>query len=281
MARHQDIDGWHREPPAVADLAPGALQFPCWAEPKADGLRAVAVIDGQGHASIRSRTGLVLSCPRIAAELEELLRGRTDYVLDGEIAGSSFARTQSAISTGDDTGLRFNVWAFITASEWNGETWPAHQGLILDRAARILPHDGQRVSGHFRFGLLCHDEASAEAAFRVFRASGYEGAVYKPMAATWGERWLRRKEHATIDAPIVGLEEGHGRLAGTVGAVLVDVAGAVTRIGSGLSNDVRRALWELGDRARGRMVEFRVEAAPASGRAAPAVFVRMRPDKDG
>ncbi|HOX08721.1 MAG TPA: hypothetical protein PK280_20165 [Planctomycetota bacterium] len=270
---------WHREPAPVADLYPGCLTFPVWAEPKADGVRAVAVMDGEGRVSIRSRTGVVYDCPRIAAEIEQLLAGRRDLVLDGEIAGADFAKTLSGVQSGYDEALRFHVWAILTASEWTGETSPAHQSVLLERAARFLPRDGQRVSGHFRFGLRCESHEDTDRAFIVFRASGHEGAVYKPLGAPYGVGWFRCKEHLTVDAPIVAVEEGAGRLAGMAGAVLVEVAGAVIRIGGGLSDEVRRSLWDLGERARGLVVEFRAEAAPTSGRAAPAVFVRMRPDK--
>lgn len=274
-----DFATWYHEPPAVSDLYPGCLTFPVLAEPKIDDLRAVAHIDGIGRVSIRSRSGLVWSCPRIAAEISELLRGWRDMVLDGGITGASWGAAVSGLERGDDAGLRFSVWGILTESEWIGETRPAHLHLVIERMKQMLPRDGQRVCLHSRFGLVCNDQTDVDRAFEVFRASGYEGAVYKQLDAAYGEGWFRRKEYKTIDAPIVAVEEGHGRLAGTCGAVVVDAAGVAVRVGIGLSDEMRRRLWKLGDHARGQVVEFRQEAAPASGRAAPAVFVRMRPDK--
>jgi DNA ligase-1 len=48
----------------------------------------------------------------------------------------------------------------------------------------------------------------------------------------------------TLDLEIVGYEEGSGRLAGTLGAILVEYKNNVVRVGSGFSDELRREIWK-------------------------------------
>jgi len=65
-------------------------------------------------------------------------------------------------------------------------------------------------------------DASIDAAFQAARARGHEGLVLKRADAPYdagrrGQAWLKvKRAHATLDAVIVGAEEGHGRRAGVL-----------------------------------------------------------------
>ncbi|HEY5802758.1 MAG TPA: DNA ligase D [Lysobacter sp.] len=71
--------------PMLADVGEAALQHPDWMwEPKLDGYRALAFVDGNG-VRIRSRRGLEMAAtfPRLAAELRE--QAHHGMILDGEL----------------------------------------------------------------------------------------------------------------------------------------------------------------------------------------------------
>ena len=65
-------------------------------------------------------------------------------------------------------------------------------------------------------------EVSVDAAFRGARERGHEGLVLKRADAPYdagrrGQAWLKvKRAHATLDAVVVGAEEGHGRRAGVL-----------------------------------------------------------------
>ncbi len=55
---------------------------------------------------------------------------------------------------------------------------------------------------------------------------------------------LKVKKMQTLDLEIVGFEEGEGRLAGTLGAILVRYKdGNIVKVGSGFSDDLRASIW--------------------------------------
>lgn len=66
---------------------------------------------------------------------------------------------------------------------------------------------------------------------------------------------IKVKEFYSIDLPIVGFEEGQGRNAGRVGAILVEYKGSIIGVGSGLSDEQRIYMWERQENYIGRIIE--------------------------
>ena len=59
-----------------------------------------------------------------------------------------------------------------------------------------------------------------------------------------------------MDLEIVGFEEGEGRLAGKLGAVLVRYKnGNVVKVGSGFSDELREMIWDHQDETLGKIIE--------------------------
>lgn len=55
---------------------------------------------------------------------------------------------------------------------------------------------------------------------------------------------LKVKKMQTLDLEVIGFEEGEGRLAGTLGAILVRYKnGSVVKVGSGFSDELRASIW--------------------------------------
>jgi DNA ligase-1 len=64
----------------------------------------------------------------------------------------------------------------------------------------------------------------------------------------FGRTWnlMKVKKMNTLDLEIVGFEEGEGRLAGTLGAILVRYKnGNIVKVGSGFSDEMRSRIWNL------------------------------------
>jgi DNA ligase-1 len=79
-------------------------------------------------------------------------------------------------------------------------------------------------------------------------AKGEEGIMINLMGAKYEfkrtNNLLKVKKMQTMDLEIIDFEEGEGRLAGTLGAILVRYKnGNVVRVGSGFSDELRASIW--------------------------------------
>jgi ATP-dependent DNA ligase len=249
----------------VCDYYPGALEFPCWAEPKANGFRVKAVYGARGPSawSFFSRSGVELQFPEISAELNTCRLAPLSEI-DGELMAVAF----SVAAAGQGlAGARF--LAFDIPTEWGG----------LDRrqaAMEAVFPEGERIKLLSRIGRVVFNEDDAQAAYETFLCMGFEGAVFKALQGAYGEGWFRRKPKITIDAPICGLAMSKTGIQ----AILVMVDGVVTRLGMGLSKALKAELAATGAGVlQGRMVEFEAAERLPSGKFQSPVFVRFRDDK--
>lgn len=95
---------------------------------------------------------------------------------------------------------------------------------------------------------------------------------------------LKVKKMSTLDLEIVGFEEGTGRLAGTLGAILVRYKnGNIVKVGSGFSDRLRAEIWSNRDEWFGNICEIQYfeETTNADGGESLRfpVFKDYRPDK--
>jgi len=68
---------------------------------------------------------------------------------------------------------------------------------------------------------------------------------------------LKVKRFYTCDLKILRLEEGSGRLSGTLGAFVVDYKGNELNVGSGMSDEQRTEFWNKCDELVGRVIEVK------------------------
>lgn len=97
---------------------------------------------------------------------------------------------------------------------------------------------------------------------------------------------LKVKEFYTMDLPIAGCNEGTGRLAGTLGALVLDFKGHEVKVGSGFSDEQRTEFWRNRDNLIGVLCEVKYKevsydkSTGADSLQFP-VFVGIRNDKEG
>jgi len=68
---------------------------------------------------------------------------------------------------------------------------------------------------------------------------------------------LKVKQFYTVDLEILDLEEGTGRLKGTLGAFVVRYKGNILRVGSGMTDKQRATFWNDGIALVGRVIEVK------------------------
>ena len=95
---------------------------------------------------------------------------------------------------------------------------------------------------------------------------------------------LKVKRFYTMDLPIIGCEEGTGRLAATLGAFVLDYKGNEVRVGSGFTDDQRTLFWKQRDSLAGVLCEVKYkEISNDKNTGADSlqfpVFISLRTDK--
>ena len=96
---------------------------------------------------------------------------------------------------------------------------------------------------------------------------------------------LKVKRFYTMDLPIVACEEGSGRLAGVLGAFVLNYKGNEVRVGSGFTDEQRVLYWEHRDELTDVLCEVKYkEISYDKNTGAESlqfpVFVQLRTDKN-
>jgi DNA ligase-1 len=116
------------------------------------------------------------------------------------------------------------------------------------------------------------DTAEGEARFVELNKAavdgGYEGVLIKDVDAPYeckrSHSWLKAKPFIEVTLEVVGIEEGTGRNAGKLGALVCagqdDGKDIRVNVGSGFTDDQRSSIWSAGDNVGGSLVEVRADA---------------------
>ena len=108
----------------------------------------------------------------------------------------------------------------------------------------------------------------------------FEGVVFRHPNDLWSAEILRAKLSLTVDLRIVDFEEGKGRLAGCLGAIIaIDRNGLTHTIGGGLSDKLRKAIWSNRQHYLGKVIIVEAKKQFASGQLRHPNFLDFHPDK--
>ena len=251
-------------------------------ECKLDGVRVLAVVQGTS-VTLYSRNGKEFeNFPQIAQAIEDNRKaffqiphgGR--FVLDGEIVGESFQKLMKQAHRKSDAvtdGMIYHVFDIIPFDSFLEGHYNAQQYRrieMLERVRALLPAEGAiQIMNGLDVDLDTaegHDIMSryAEAAVE----GGFEGIMIKSMDAPYlckrTDSWMKWKPTITVDLKIVGFEQGTGRNADRLGAIICegDDNGRHIRVnvGSGLSDSDRDEYWHSRADLVGHLVEVQADA---------------------
>ena len=224
---------------------------------KLDGFRLIALKDKFGNIKFYSRVGqLVEGLVEIEAELKANFPN--DVALDGELTISNYfdmpskdaykAASKIIRLKGDTpkTGLTYRVFDIMTAEEFISQRCPA---IYDDRRSLLDSYAGKATHIEVLPVLYRGTDTSKITEFLdKITSEGGEGCILNLCDApyVWNRTWnlLKVKKMNTLDLQIIGFEEGTGRLAGTLGAILVRYKnGNVVKVGSGFTDWLRAEIW--------------------------------------
>ena len=253
-------------------------------EPKLDGVRVLAVVQGM-NVSLFSRNGKEFqNFPQIAtsiavnrAAFQRNLGSGGRFVLDGEVTGESFQKLMKQAQRKSDVetdGMIYNIFDIIPLDDFQRGYWNAQQYKrfdILEQARNQIDeeHTFIRIVTGLEVDLDTaegHDVMQRYAEDCV--AEGFEGIMIKAVDAPYvckrADYWMKWKPTISVDLNIVGFEEGTGRNEGRLGAIICEGEDNGRRIrvnvGSGLSDSDRDEYWTARDDLLGHLVEVQADA---------------------
>lgn len=241
------------EPVSKAMLAKpykGTLPKDYACEPKIDGVRVIVEVCRETLAvSFKTRNGNPLpAIAHLGEWFAETASQHGVFTFDCEaVSGTDFFDGVGAIRSqhrDDDARL----WLLDLPDDVG--TYAQRRELMASFMLRV----GEVTLVPSFFNLAPND------AFRRFVSQGFEGAMVKDTTAPYsqGKRsnaWLKVKAVDSEDCPIVSVHEGKGRLAGTMGHVVVEHNGVLVRVGGGFTDEQRRQIWENRDTVIGSWLE--------------------------
>jgi DNA ligase-1 len=246
-----------------------------YVEPKLDGVRVITICDvDKDEVKMFSRNGKELNnFPKIFEQFDSMLDQMSEsMVFDGEIMSDDFQTLMREIhrkggAKTDDAVL--NVFDCLTLEEFKEGGSSVE---LIKRKENLLSYQyGPNVSV-VQFVKMNLDDEDGQKQFADYNKlcidKGFEGIMVKPIGGVYeckrSSLWLKVKPFIEVSLKVVDTEEGTGRNAGKLGALIVEGTDMdkfiKTNVGSGLTDTDRETFWKAKDKLIGQIVEVRADA---------------------
>lgn len=265
------------------------LKFPLYVEPKLDGVRGT-IIKTDGVMISRSRNGKDVTDS--VSHLIKPFRNKKFSFIDGEWNAKwskkdyhkykgRRAKANSLLSTGRKKGgysttkkwkkfqkdnLYFTVFDKVSKDIFLQSKYFTDSTPFKVRRKKLEKFMAKISSPNVRLikSYVVRSQKELDKLYKKLLKQGYEGLMIKfpnsPYATCRSGYWLKRKDFATEDYKIVSVNEGKGRLKGTLGSLtLLTPKGELMNAGTGWSDKKRRELWSKRKKLVGKYVEVRTQ----------------------
>jgi len=272
-----------------------------YAEPKSDGIRVLVTIDDKADVIYYSRNGRALDmlshldneCRKMAMSAAAMSGAFLDgTALDCELVSNTgnFGDVSGAIHRKNYVAKDARLLCFhmmpLSSLEKGRDT--VKQLKRHRMAGRIIERRKLRFIWYKPPVKVDSDKDVQRLHLKEHRklVKGkplYEGTMVKDLHRRWeGKRsdaWLKIKDEQTVDVRVVGMKEGAGKYAGTLGALIVDYKGKEVPV-SGMTDDQRRKFWKKPQSIVNKLIEVEFQEETIHGSLRHPRYKRHRPDKD-
>jgi len=276
------------------------VQFPALVQLKMDGMRFNAIVRN-GKVEYRSRNGKEIQLlGNLDADFIKMA-GDVDCVFDGELLvndkgvvldrqtgnGILNKANKGTISDLEARKVRATIWDIIPYIYFEDGECPVAYGKRFDSlTALIEKHSPEKVSIVRSWEVENYD--TAKALFEEFLQRGEEGIILKDKRGIWEDKrakhQIKFKGELECDLKIVAVEEGTGKYAGMLGAIICESADGVVKVnvGSGFNDDHRKTLWKekLIDKIVAVKYNSRIKNKAGEESLFLPIFVEIREDKN-
>lgn len=237
------------------------ITYPAYVQLKMDGMRFNAIVR-EGKVEFRSRNGKEI---QLLGHLEKQfsdMAGDVDCVFDGELVvkkhgiildrqtgnGILNKANKGTITESEASLVCATVWDVIPYLYFVDGHCPTPYSKRFDSLSLLLEkHKPTRVS--LVETMVVANYEVAKQVFEIYLSEGQEGIILKDMSGEWEDKrakhQIKFKGELECDLKIVGVEEGTGKYAGMLGAIICESADGVikVRVGSGFTDDQRKDYW--------------------------------------
>jgi DNA ligase-1 len=248
-------------------------------EVKLDGVRVITICYPNGRVDQYSRNGKELvNFPHIVEQLSQVAKGFNEpMVLDGEVMSSSFQDLMKQVHRKDNVTTNdaiLNLFDYITLKDFEAGASVVKQehrsamltewyATVQDQIPNVAVVGQELVDLDTAEGQSRYREINAQAI-----AGGYEGIMLKDPESGYeckrSVAWLKLKPFIEVSLNVVDFEEGTGRNAGRLGAIICEGEDDGRRIrvnvGSGFSDTNRVDFWVDRTSIIGHVAEVRADA---------------------
>ena len=235
-------------------------------QPKCDGIWAKLLVRaGESAGLLVSRTGKT----EVPLPVPQSMQLSQDYILVGEyMASTQWAQAENRKG-------RFYAFDLLDASLMNVSYERRYQALV------VLLENNKDFVAVPTYPLDCL-RAFWKTLVDIDDKNAFEGVVLRNTQDLWGNCIGKVKNEIEDDCIIVGYQEGRGKYAGTLGALVVSYFNASPgwqMTVSGLNDTGRRMFWSDKETYLNRVVTLKGKARFASGKLRHPQFVGLHPDK--
>jgi len=255
-------------------------------EPKVDGFRLLTMVY-KDHLECYTRNQNRLE--KVEAYLARNMNWGpfTNYIVDGEIFEDNIRQTMSIV-TGPlpITRLQYYIFDIIPIQySIKDYTVPLQERRQLLKHLYNEAHPTKFIIRMPFYNVRKRPEQIKDYLFDTankFVAKGYEGIVIKRYDSPYEHRrtlyWLKVKKVYSLDLRCIRVVESKNH-PGLMGAIVVDVCGVPSMVGSGFTYQQRVEFWHHPDHIVGKIVEVKFFEKTPNGKLRHPVFVRIRDDK--
>ena len=285
------------------------VQFPALVQTKMDGMRFNAIVQ---HTAIdstveyRSRNGKEI---QLLGNLDAdfiALSGGIDCVFDGELLvvdnggvldrqtgnGILNKANKGTITAADAAKVRATIWDVIPYAYFvDGECHTPYGQRFDSLRIMVDAHQPKKVGLVQSWEVENYD--TAKSLFEELLQRGEEGIILKDKRGIWenkrAKHQIKFKGEQECDLEIIAVEEGTGKYAGKLGAVVCrsrpeDGIVLTVNVGSGFNDAHRDNLWAVRDSLIGKIVavkyNMRIKNKAGEESLFLPIFVEVRDDKD-
>ena len=236
----------------------------------------------------------------IIKDIEKIIG--TDYAVDGELIrrnidgltdGQNFRETISILnSDGNDKSLiKFVIFDIVPIDEFERDACTENYSVRKKRLLNLKNKIQKNGTQNIEVVQMVYEGTDVNDVYDWLDYAvkhDWEGLVVNrqvPYRRTRHNGCLKVKRFYTVDLRITAIEEGQNRLAGTMGALVVDYKDNELRVGSGFDDATRAAVWENPDNYIGKIVEVKFKEKSCDKKTGLEslqfpTFVRFRDDKN-
>ena len=236
---------------------------------KLDGIRCMAICKEDGIQLFSRQGKLIEGCVSIETALMGMrIQVGRDFVLDGELLAMNcgydtvYKETTKRVKNKNELkeGIYYMAFDMLEMEEFNQS-----KGVYKyhERLQKLLDLDKFMGSMFVRIIqplYLGSDMNRVLELLEIYKKLGAEGLMVNLMDAPYefkrSKAILKVKVMETVDLKIIGFEEGTGRNAGRLGALIVDYKGYECGVGSGFSDFDREFIWNNQDQYLGKICEI-------------------------